>query len=195
MKKKILALAVIAICFSIVACNTLAFFTADVRAHNIITTNGVDIVLEEWQLVEEEKVPYPKDIPIKVMPGVTVSKIVTVQNKEAEAYIRADLDIQVFDPTGQVIELDEDTLNHIIDIKINDTYWKKLEKDDGWFYYSHSTDTGEVTEPLFTEVVFSGVNMTNEYQNCTVEIIVDAQAVQAANNGDDVLAADGWPNN
>ncbi len=195
MKKKILALAVIAISFSIMAYNTLAFFAADDKAHNIITTSGVDIAIEEWQLVGEKQEPYPKDTPIKVMPGVTVSKIVTVQNKEAEAYIRAGLEIQVLDPTGQVMELDKDTLRHMIDIKINDTYWTKSEKEDGWFYYSQPTDTGEVTEPLFTEVIFSGVNMTNEYQNCTVEIIVDAQAVQAANNGDNVLTAAGWPKN
>jgi len=45
---------------------------------------------------------------------------------------------------------------------------------------------------LFWEVVFSGVNMTNEYQNCTIEIDVDAQAVQTANNGSSVLEAAGW---
>ena len=50
-----------------------------------------------------------------------------------------------------------------------------------------------MTKPLFTEVVFDGPNMTNEYQNCTVEVIVTAQAVQSANNGEAVLTADGWP--
>ena len=35
--------------------------------------------------------------------------------------------------------------------------------------------------------------MTNEYQNCTVEVIVKAQGVQTANNGSSALEAAGWP--
>ena len=35
--------------------------------------------------------------------------------------------------------------------------------------------------------------MTDEYQNCTVEVVVYAQAVQVANNGDSATAAAGWP--
>lgn len=193
MKKKILMLAVIAVSLSIVAHNTLAYFTAEDKAHNVITTNGVDIAIEEWQKTDAGLVPYPKDEPIQVMPGVTASKIVTVKNNEAESYIRAKFDVVVTDATGKVMELDEATLNSIITVTPNEEYWLTKEVDDGWYYYKNAVDTKDITAPLFSEVIFSSVNMTNEYQNCTVEIKVDAQAVQTANNGATALEAKGWP--
>ena len=195
MKKKILVLAVIAVSLSIAAHNTLAYFTAEDKAHNVITTSGVDITIEEWQKTDAGLIPYPKDEPIRVMPGVTASKIVTVKNNEAESYIRAKFDVVVSDATDKIMELDAATLESIITVALNEEYWLTKEADDGWFYYKDVVDTKDVTEPLFSEVVFSGVNMTNEYQNCTVEINVDAQAVQIINNGATVLEAAGWPNN
>ena len=195
MKKKILALAVIAVSLSIAAHNTLAYFTAEDKAHNVITTDGVDITIVEWQQTDEGLVPYPKDEPIRVMPGITVSKIVTVKNNEAESYIRAKFDVVVIDAMGKTMELDAATLDSIITVAPNEAYWLSKEIDDEWYYYKDAVDVGIVTEPLFSEVVFSGVNMTNEYQNCKVEINVVAQAVQTANNGSTVMEAAGWPNN
>ena len=34
--------------------------------------------------------------------------------------------------------------------------------------------------------------MGNEYQNCTANLIIYAQAVQTANNGETALDAQGW---
>ena len=48
MKRKFLILSVLAILVAILAANTLAYFTADTKAHNVITSGGVDIVLNEW---------------------------------------------------------------------------------------------------------------------------------------------------
>ena len=48
MKRKILILSVLAILLAILAANTLAYFTADTAAHNVITTGNVDIALNEW---------------------------------------------------------------------------------------------------------------------------------------------------
>ena len=64
---------------------------------------------------------------------------------------------------------------------------------DGWWYCINAVKNGKATEALMTKVVFDGPNMTNEYQNCTVEIHVNAQAVQSANNKTTVLEAKGWP--
>ena len=80
MKKKILLLASVAICAAILASGTIAYFTAEDQAHNVITSGAVDIQIEEWQ--DEIGNPYPND-PIDVMPGVTVSKIATIKNLEA----------------------------------------------------------------------------------------------------------------
>lgn len=41
MKRKFLILSVLALCFSLFAAETIAYFTADSKAHNVITTGGV----------------------------------------------------------------------------------------------------------------------------------------------------------
>lgn len=192
MKKKFLLLAMVAICAAILAPGTLAYFTAEDEVHNVITTNSVDIKIEEWQ--NEVGNPYP-DEPISVMPGVTVSKIATVRNMEAEAYIRAKFEIVITKADGSVMELSPETLASIITLTMNGEDWLHKDDDGGWWYYNAPVATGASTEAFFTEVVFDGSNMTNEYQNCKVEINVVAQAVQTANNGSTVMEAAGWPNN
>jgi hypothetical protein len=45
---------------------------------------------------------------------------------------------------------------------------------------------------LYTEFTMSGVNMTNEYQGCTIKMTITAQGVQADGNGSTVADAAGW---
>lgn len=190
MKKKLLLLASVAICAAILASGTLAYFTAEDEVHNVITSGAVDIQIEEWQ----DKIgnPYPDD-PIDVMPGVTVSKITTIKNLEADAYIRAKFEVVITRADGSVMELSPETLASIITLTMNGEDWLRKDGDGVWWYYDAPVAPGASTEPFFTEVVFDGPNMTNEYQNCTVEVIVKAQAVQTANNGASALEAAGWP--
>lgn len=190
MKKKVLYIAAVAICLSLITSGTLAYFTTEDTARNVITSGGVDIAIEEWQQTTSGLVPYPKDEPIVVMPTATVSKIVAVRNNDAESFIRARLTVTVLDPDGKVMALTDSQRDAVIHLALNDQDWTQK---DGWWYYGEAVDTGEVTEPLMTGVSFDGPNMTNEYQNCTITIDVIAQAVQRANNSDDVLEALGWP--
>ena len=191
MKKKILSVAAIAICLAVLASGTLAYFTAEDQVHNVITSDAVDIAIEEWQ-DEVGGTPYP-DEPIKVMPGTTVSKIVTVKNLEAESWIRANFEVIITKANGDRMNLSPETLASIVTVDVNGEHWQQKENEKTWWYYNADVATGGVTEPLFTEVVFDGPNMTNEYQNCTVEVIVYAQAVQTAHNGDNAIEAAGWP--
>lgn len=189
MKKKILLLTAAIICLSILASGTLAYFTAEDTAHNVITSGGVDIEVEEWQEKEDGSTePYP-DEPVQIMPGTELSKIVTVKNLEAQSWIRARFTVVVTAQDGTVMDLTAEQVDALIDIDLGD----KWTEQDGWYYYDEAVNPGDITEPLFTEVHFSGPNMTNEYQNCTVEIIVEAQATQTANNGESALEAQGWP--
>lgn len=190
MKKRICAFAVVVICLSILASTTIAYFTDTATARNVITSGGVDIAIEEWQRTDGGLVPYPKDTTIHIMPSVTVSKIVTVRNYDAESFIRAKLTVTVLAADGEEMELTDAQRKAAIHLALNSEDW--IEKDD-WWYYKVAVDTGDVTEPLLTAVSFDGPNMTNEYQNCTIEIDVNAQAVQCANNNDYVLDALGWP--
>lgn len=193
MKKKILTVAAMVICAAILAGGTLAYFTAEDQVHNVITSDAVDIAIEEWQ-DEVGGTPYP-DEKIQVMPGTTVSKIVTVKNLEAKSWIRANFEIVFKDENQNVMEISPETLASIVTVAVNGEHWQQKTNEKTWWYYSGPVATGAATEPLFTEVVFDGPNMTNEYQNCTVEINVYAQAVQTANNGDSALEAAGWPEN
>ena len=193
MKKKILLLAAVAICGAILASGTMAYFTAEDQVHNVITTSAVDIQIEEWQKTDEGLIPYPKDDPIKAMPGITVSKIAAIKNMEAEAYIRAKLEVVITDADGSVIELSPETLASIITLTMNGEDWLRKDGDSEWWYYADAVVPGASTKAFFTEVVFDGPNMTNEYQNCTIEVIVKAQGVQTANNGASAVEAAGWP--
>ena len=190
MKKKVLYIAAILICLSIITSGTLAYFTTSDTARNVITSDGVNIAVEEWQETAGGLVPYPKDAPIVVMPSVTVSKIVTVRNIEAESFIRARLAVTVMDADNNMMPLTDAQRDAVIRLATNSEDWTLK---DGWWYYGKAAATGEVTAPLMTAVEFDGPNMTNEYQGCTAIIDVTTQAVQSANNGSFALDALGWP--
>ena len=191
MKKRILAISVVMICLSILASVTLAYYTDSAIARNVITSGGIDIEVVEQQKVGNTLQPWV-DPEIPVMPSQTVSKIVSVENtKQSQtAWIRASYTLTVFDADKKVMDIPEDELEQVIIITPDSTNW--TEKD-GWWYCNKAAGTGEVTAPLFEEVTFSGPNMDNKYQGCTVVIEVEAQAVQKANNKETVLEAAGWP--
>lgn len=189
MKKRIFAFAVVAICLSILASTTLAYFTDTDTARNVITSGGVDIAVEEWQETAAGLIPYPSQ-PIAVMPATNVSKIVTVRNQDAQSFVRVKLVLTLADSEGKEMETTSEELDQIIHLAMNDKDWTLK---DGWWYYGSAVGTEEVTKPVMTGVSFDGPNMTNEYQNCTLEIHVIAQAVQAANNGTSAIDALGWP--
>ena len=190
MKKKLIAAALLVIGIAILSAGTIAYFTSATTAHNVITSGGVDIVLEEWS-DEDCTTPYPTDEAVPVMPGQTITKIVTVRNTDADAYVRAQFHITVYNAEGEKIAPEAlPNLDKAVVIECG-ADWEK--GTDGWYYYADALPVGEVTPALFSEVVFDGPNMTNEYQNCTVTVDVIAQAVQAANNGDSVQEAQGWP--
>lgn len=189
MKKRIFALAVVLTCLSILASTTLAYFTDIGTARNVITSGGIGIQVIEQQLVGGTLQPWP-EVPVPVMPGTAVSKIASAKNLEQPAWIRMNYTVTVYDAAGKTMDVPAGELAEVIVIDANDDAWTQK---DGWWYYKAAVNTGETTEPLFEEVVFSGPYMDNKYQNCTVTVDVTAQAVQKANNGATVWEAKGWP--
>ena len=185
MKKwKIVALCTVLACLSIVASGTLAYFTAQETAHNVITSGGVDIQLNEFsERGNEELVPW-QDVD-GVMPGAEISKIVTVKNTGAsDAWVRIKVEKTVILASGdkgkpEVMELD-----------IKKAFWTE---QDGYYYYNDPLAPGETTPPLFTTVTLDAVKMDNEYQGSKAFIDVKADAVQVANNGASATVAAGWP--
>ena len=181
MKRKLLILSVLVICVATLAAGTLAYFTSEGTAHNVITTGGVDITLQEW--ADEGKTKPFEDL-TGIMPGMTVTKIAEIKNTGAsEAWVRVKVEKNIrLAGEGEVnpdlVELALDTAN-----------W--TEKD-GYYYYNKALKPGEVTAPVFSAVTFNA-SMGNEYQNATATVDVYAQAVQTANNGETALNAQGWP--
>lgn len=189
MKKKLLYIAAIVICLSLITGGTYAYFTTSDTARNVITSGGIEVHVVEQQLVDGTLQPYPSQ-PIPVMPATTVSKIVSVQSTEQAAWVRMNYTLTVYDANGKEMEIPADELAKVIVIAPDATNWTQK---DGWWYHNTAIASGETTNPLFEKVVFSGPHMDNKYQNCTVEIIATAQGVQQANNGSTVMDALGWP--
>lgn len=193
MKKKIVSLALVTCCVAVLAYgSTMAYFTADDVAHNVITSGKIDIQLNEVTLKvnPETGEPVPFENVTGVMPNEQIDKIVSVENINlAEpAYIRVWV--------GPEIKLSDENADKqsnvdcgLIIIDFNDKDWTYK---GGYWYYNKVLDTSAETEPLFTKVEFSK-DMGNMYQDAQVTVHVVAQAVQTANNGDTIWEAQGWP--
>ncbi len=179
MKKKLsIVFGIIAI-LAIISVGTLAYFTSEQNAENVISAGNIKLEIHEKTASGED---FPKE-GIIVMPGDTVSKIVTVENTgDHPLYLRVKLTEGVSDEAL--------TTDDCLDININRSCW--LEKD-GYYYYYRALQSGETTEQLFSEVYFDLYNIDNKYLGKHFTLNVAASAVQSENNGSDVLNAIGWP--
>lgn len=181
MKRKLFILSILAICLAIVATGSLAYYTAEGKAHNIITTGNVEIEVREW--TEGGK---PFQNLEGILPGMRVTKIAEVENTGgATAWIRVKLTKSIL---LKVEDVTPDT--SLVELNLNLEDWTQAE--DGYLYYNDPVDPGEKTEPIFTHVTFNKT-MGNEYQNATATVEVYAQAVQNFKNGTTALEATGWP--
>ena len=185
MKKKVFAIAVIVICLSILASTTLAYYSTKGTARNVITSDGITIRIEE---LDANGDPY-KDPEIPLVPTSEVDKCVRIENLDRDSFVRAKIDVVIL-KNGQPTDLDTD----VVKILGKNDKWKTRNPGDGWFYYEDILTAGTKTEYLMDTVSFDD-KMGNDYQGCTVKVIVTAQAVQADNNKTTVLEALGWPDN
>ena len=205
MKKKLLAVAVLVICLSIISAGTWAHFTAEGRATNVITTGSVDIeVIERADGVEfdpDEGMPASYT---GIMPGTSASKEVTVKNTgSGDAYVRVWVNAAISeagDPISNptiknlplTIEVDGNSVD-VLSFDWNTADWYLAE--DGYWYYRNPLAVGVESSALFENVSFAA-GMGNEYQNCKAIIDVQAFAVQFDNqNVQNPWDALGWPEN
>lgn len=185
MKRKLFVLVLFIACLSVAAYSTIAYFTAEDTATNVITAGNIRIELEETAVSENgELVPF-EDLN-GVMPGADVSKIVQVKNTGSQpAYVRIQMEKVITLAEGASGEADVNLLS----CDLNEEDWAQK---DGYYYYKEPLAPGEKTEPLFTKVTFSK-EMDNLYQNSKTRINIVAFATQVANNGATVWDASGWP--
>ena len=187
MKRKLLIVSVVAICIVILAAGSLAYFTAEGKAHNVITTGGVEIALEEWA-DEDMTIPYSKES-VGVMPGTKVTKIVQVKNTGAsDAWVRVKVEKNI--RLGTEIPGLDNPQEELVALEINTLDWEL--DTDGFYRYKSVLKPGETTNPILRSVEFKSA-MDNVYQNARISVDISAQAVQTANNGPTVKDAQGWP--
>lgn len=191
MKKKLIFLiAVLAACAAMAGTGSLAYFTAEDTARNVITTGGVNIELvEQMQTDDGTLIDFPKEGIQGVMPGASVSKIVTVENTgKNDAWVRVKVDAKMENSSGEQLPL-EFGAGKVMNIEVQEGW---TDGGDGYYYYNKKLEPNKSTTVLFDKVTFSTA-MGNQYKGATASVEISAQAVQTANNGDSVLEAKGWP--
>ena len=187
MKKKVLLAAALVVCLAVAVSGSLAYFTAEERTHNVITTGGIAIeLLETTGQLDENGNPILFEDVSGVMPGASVAKIVQVKNTGAnDAYIRVSVEKAI--ELAQGVEGEANLT--LVSLDLNTMNW--TEKD-GYYYYNGPLAPDASTEPLFTHVTFDTA-MGNQYQGSRALVDVKAYAVQSDNNGATALLAQGWP--
>ena len=183
MKKRMLTAALALCCLAVLATGTLAYFTAEETAQNVITMGSL-----KMELVELDEKGEPWEDVENIVPGMEVTKEAFVKNTgTVDFYTRVKITKTFVPAQGE----EKPELNtKLVRLDINEKYWEP--GNDGFYYYKKPVAPGEETKPLFTTVTFS-TEMGNEYQNVKVIIDLDAQAVQSRNNGDSATKATGWP--
>lgn len=202
LRRPLAALAVAACLLLAAGGTTLAYFTDSETAHNVVTSGGVDIGIVEKTKVGDDLLDFPEEGVFGVMPGESVSKIVTVENTgSAPAWVRVKVDRSVLGKDKAELPLtaevkvgnadgsDEIAKVEVVSFEVKDGW---IDGEDGWWYWTSPVAPGGSTGVLLDAVSFAKLT-PNTYQGCTASVDVSAQAVQSAHNGGTVLEAAGWP--
>lgn len=191
MKKKTFALALMAIYVAVLVGGSLAYFTAEDRAVNVITIGSVDIEIEEYdedgKLIIYDETQDDKGMPESfknIEPGQNIIKKVDIKNRgKNAAWIRA----KIVDSITAAEKLGSGKLPTNV-VKYNINALRTVEQMDGewildgeYWYYSKVVQPGEVIT-LFDVVAFDGPSMGNAYQGCITNIQIFADAVQSEGN-------------
>lgn len=148
---------------------SLAYFTDEKEAVNVITTGNIAIELHDLGADGED---FPQDDGITgVVPGDKIVKIVKVENVGSNpAWVRVKLT-----PASEPTDLDSTK----IVLELNTTNWTK--KGD-YYYYNTVLEPNATTENLLSSVTFP-TTLGNEYANAKFTFGVIAYGVQSQNNG------------
>lgn len=156
--------------FSFSIGQTLAYWIAEDKTDNLITTGQLTAkIVEEY---EQNQIVYPGDVipkAVNVANTGNVDSIIRVKVTKAWGQVREN---------GQlIIDSTLSTENIVIDYNTDSWFY---DANDGYFYYKGVLEPGRTTaEPLFTE--FHITNSTdNDFANMHADIGVKMESVQAA---------------
>ena len=198
-KKKALAMLLALVLLIAAVGGTLALFTREARATNVITTGTVDITLTETGSgtpILDDNGNQTGLAFTNIMPGTAVTKTPNIENTgTADAYVRAIVAVTITAADG-VTELPTVLRSGAPVVTFNIDGGKWVTKAGEQYYYYNKVLTPGESVDLFNQVTFDPA-MGNEYQGCTVTVSIQAQAVQAKNNeipvGGSILDVNGWP--
>ena len=190
MRKKVLLGCTLLLLVAIIAGGTAAYLNQGEKTTNVITMGKVSIQLNDKTKVGDTLTEFPAE-GITVAPGVSIEKQVTVTNLDAKAWIRVQPEIAV-DKNGQAMPNTLPDTTPVCGLDLDSSKW--VDGQDGYFYYTEAVENQGITDNLFKSVTFSP-KINNDYQGCTVNIKLNAEAVQYKNNeaGGDVTKVAGWP--
>ena len=190
MKKLVISsIAVLAVIVAAFAAGTIAYFNDGEDDNLIIAVDGSNLSGEivEYTVLEEGEDPVLGPTSMRIVPGGTVQKSVAIENTGSMGmYLRMSVDKEFTlseENAGKTTDPD------LVSFNLNEENW---ELRDGYYYYKRVLSKGETTEPLFTEVNFSG-NMNNTYTNSTITFTLKAYATQIPADAESVFDVQSWP--
>lgn len=187
-KKLITIIASLALVAVIGIGTTLAYFTDNDAAKNVITMGHVDIELTEPNFPEDKEVE-------NIKPGDVIVKdpTITVADDSEDAYVRLELKVtgDISDAQkAQLLEKDEDGQYKYLQV-IDTAKWQQA---GDYFYYNGILKAGD--EVVLFEKVCIPAEWDNSVADKTFNIELKAEAIQAENVTPDTDADGmivGWP--
>lgn len=167
---------------ALLAAGATALFTAKGTSQGIVSTGNVRMELHDKTATENGLVDFP-EAALPVMPGDVVSKVVAIENT-GDHPLFARVLVETNAPEGLPAD-------GALQLNVDERHWKLA--DDGYYYYHRALQSGEETEPLFTEVSIDPDRVDNAFMDKELTIALTAHAVQSENNGQAPADAVGWP--
>lgn len=204
MKKKIINSCGYLMLAGSVACYSLsgayAYKSNELKITSTITTGDVDIAIQENQISEDGETLEPFENNQIIVPGDTISKIVTVKNLANPCYLRMkvvyaqDASEDATVKTAPISE-EKQTGEWIGNDGLDGIYLNGISADwvngsDGYFYYTKDIQIGESIQ--FFESVSFPKEWTERSSEQTCQLDVTAEAVQAANFQPDFMKEQPW---
>lgn len=174
MKKRYLIPAAALALILVLAGGTIAFLTRTGDARSEVSASNVKVSLV---MLERDDEGNTKEVPdsVTVSPGEEVRRVASIKNTgDQTAWVRLSTPVDM-----EGIEIGPDEFDD----------W---EYQEGFWYYKNALEPGESTSGVAI-FVYIDSGLGNEDSGSTVELDVRAEGTQKKNNGEQVLEAQGWP--
>lgn len=182
LKQRLSTLALCAIVLTLIAQDTLAYYSVIGKATNVVTSGDIQLAIHE---MTDQGTEFPAE-GVYIVPGDIVSKQVSIENVcDHPFYLRVKV---IYGIDSQELSAED-----CFKLNINTDNWLFHE---GWYYYKDILTPGQTTPNVFSHVEIVGSKVDNSYIGKTLTLTVRAQAVQSENNPVDDMqthTASGWP--